>query len=229
MPINLIDNFRLSSAIPLDGRVVATGPAARDAMAWKYDGLRVFQSDTRTTYVWNAPAFATTGVTATSWDVEYMGFQGPQGRSGPQGWQGGQGWQGVQGGQGWQGPGFTGVVNPEPNAILTATASSSDTIFAQPLLTFDGSSLTLRNGLGLSGPTAAAGFQLYSSEVAPGNAAPHFRTEDGGVVKLYGQSTSVGPAAHVPMGGTAIGDTDTFDGYTLAQVVRALKNLGILT
>jgi hypothetical protein len=75
-------------------------------------------------------------------------------------------------------------------------------------------------------PTDA--FQMYSADVVGGNAAPHFRTENGNVVKIYQETTGVGAATLVGNAGTNITDTDTFDGYTLKQVVKALKNLGIL-
>lgn len=71
-------------------------------------------------------------------------------------------------------------------------------------------------------------FQLYSADITAGNAAPHFRTENGSIIKLYQETTGVTASTLVGGGGTTITDTDTFDGYTLQQVVKALKNLGIL-
>jgi hypothetical protein len=41
-------------------------------------------------------------------------------------------------------------------------------------------------------------------------------------------TTSVGEATLVGGGGTTITDTDTFDGYTLKQIVKALRNIGLL-
>ena len=41
-------------------------------------------------------------------------------------------------------------------------------------------------------------------------------------------TTAVGSATVVVGGGTAVNDATTFNGYTLAQVVQALQNLGIL-
>jgi hypothetical protein len=65
----------------------------------------------------------------------------------------------------------------------------------------------LNNG---TAPTASVtdGFKMYSADIAAGNAAPHFRTENGSVVKLY-QQTSTGTE-------------------TVADVVQYLKNLGLL-
>ena len=41
-------------------------------------------------------------------------------------------------------------------------------------------------------------------------------------------TTAVASATRVGGGGTTVTDTDTFDGYTLAQVVKALRNAGLL-
>jgi hypothetical protein len=41
-------------------------------------------------------------------------------------------------------------------------------------------------------------------------------------------NTGVAAATRVGGGGTTLTDTDTFDGYTLAKVVRALRNSGLL-
>jgi hypothetical protein len=48
------------------------------------------------------------------------------------------------------------------------------------------------------------------------------------VIKLYQETTAVGNAIVGAGGGSAMLDDDTFDGYTLRQVVRALRNQGIL-
>jgi hypothetical protein len=71
-------------------------------------------------------------------------------------------------------------------------------------------------------------FQLYSNDITAGNAAPHFRTENGSIVKLYQETTGVAAATLVSNAGTALTSTDTFGGYTLQQIAQALKNLGIL-
>jgi hypothetical protein len=72
------------------------------------------------------------------------------------------------------------------------------------------------------------GYIQYSNDIIAGNAAPHFRTENGSIVKLYQETTGVAAATLVGGGGTTITDTDTFGGYTLQQIAQALKNLGIL-
>lgn len=70
MPISTIDNFNINAKLAIDSRMVASNSTVRDAIAYKYDGLKVFQLDTRYTYVWNQTSFNTTGITSSSWDVE---------------------------------------------------------------------------------------------------------------------------------------------------------------
>jgi hypothetical protein len=74
----------------------------------------------------------------------------------------------------------------------------------------------------------ADSFQMYSNDVVAGNAAPHFRTENGAVIKLYQETTAVGNSTISIGGGSAVLDDTEFGGYTLRQVVKALQNQGIL-
>jgi hypothetical protein len=97
----------------------------------------------------------------------------------------------------------------------TSFGTSSSKVFAQYNGTSPGSS-----------PTDA--FQMYSADITAGNAAPHFRTENGNVVKIYQETTGVGAATFVSNTSLIANDTATFDGYTIGQVVKALRNLGIL-
>jgi hypothetical protein len=87
--------------------------------------------------------------------------------------------------------------------------------------------LVMGNG---SAPTSSPSdlFHIYSADVTAGNAAPHFRTENGAVIKLYQETTSVGNAIISLGGGSPVLDDTTFDGYTLRQIVKALRNQGIL-
>lgn len=71
-------------------------------------------------------------------------------------------------------------------------------------------------------------FLLYSQDITAGNAAPHFRTENGNVIKIYQQTTAVAAATFTANSGTSVNDASTFDGYTINQVVKALRNLGLL-
>ena len=41
-------------------------------------------------------------------------------------------------------------------------------------------------------------------------------------------TTAVASATRVGGGGSTVTDTDTFDGYTVAQIVKALRNTGLL-
>jgi hypothetical protein len=50
-----------------------------------------------------------------------------------------------------------------------------------------------------------------------------------GATPIAKPTTGITSATYVNNGGTGLTNTDTFDGYTLAQIARALKNLGILT
>lgn len=52
MAIQIIDGFKLSSARPIDDRIVASGSVARSAIAYKYEGLRVFDTLDGIPYVW---------------------------------------------------------------------------------------------------------------------------------------------------------------------------------
>jgi hypothetical protein len=88
--------------------------------------------------------------------------------------------------------------------------------------------IVLNNGTAPSTNLTDA-FQVYSADITAGNAAPHFRTENGNIVKIYQETTGVGSATFVSGGGgTNMKTDDNFDGYTLQQIVKALRNLGIL-
>jgi hypothetical protein len=69
---------------------------------------------------------------------------------------------------------------------------------------------------------------MYCADVVAGNAAPHILTENGALLKLYQETTAVTAATFTANSGTAVNDASTFDGYTLKQIVKALRNLGIL-
>jgi hypothetical protein len=87
--------------------------------------------------------------------------------------------------------------------------------------------LVINNGTAPSGNVTDS-FQQYSADIVAGNAAPHFRTENGNVVKIYQETTGVGSATLVSGGGGSAKHDDTYDGYTLAQIVKALRNQGLL-
>jgi hypothetical protein len=104
------------------------------------------------------------------------------------------------------------------------TSSGNGTLRAS--ITNDGD-YTQFNGTNPSASTTDA-FRMYSADVVAGNAAPHFRTENGAVIKLYQETTAVGNSTISVGGGSAVLDDTQFGGYTLRQVVKALQNQGIL-
>jgi hypothetical protein len=65
MAINIIDGFYVGSSTPIDSRFVVANSTERTAIEYKYDGLKVFQRDTRETYIWNS--------TTSIWDLEGSG------------------------------------------------------------------------------------------------------------------------------------------------------------
>lgn len=58
MPIQLVDNFQVNVARPIDSRIVASGSVARDAIQYKYEGLRVFDTSDGVPYVWRNGAWS---------------------------------------------------------------------------------------------------------------------------------------------------------------------------
>lgn len=98
---------------------------------------------------------------------------------------------------------------------LTAAGSSSKQVFA------------LKNGTApTTSPADAA--QVYSADQAAGNACVHTRTENGAVLKLYQETTGIAASTFTANSGTAVNDASTFGGYTIGQVVAALRNQGFL-
>ena len=87
--------------------------------------------------------------------------------------------------------------------------------------------LMMQNGTAPSA-NAVDHYNLYSADIVAGNAAPHFRTENGNIIKLYQQTTAVAAATVVNGTGGTVKHDDTFDGYTLQQVIKALRNAGLL-
>ena len=76
--------------------------------------------------------------------------------------------------------------------------------------------------------TGANSIKMYAAQIVVGNAAPHFRTENGGIIKLYQQATGGSASTFVANTSLIANDTATFDGYTIGQVVKALRNTGLL-
>ena len=59
--ISIISNFDINQSVPLDSRQVATSSSSRDATPYKYEGLRVYQTDTKKTYIWTGTTFSIEG------------------------------------------------------------------------------------------------------------------------------------------------------------------------
>ena len=110
----------------------------------------------------------------------------------------------------------------QPIRFFTSTGNGT----LRASITNDGD-FTQFNGTNPSASTTDA-FRMYSADVTAGNAAPHFRTENGAVIKLYQETTAVGNSTISVGGGSAVLDDTQFGGYTLRQVVKALQNQGIL-
>jgi len=62
-------NFDLMQEVPLDSRLVATNSLDRDAIQYKYAGMKVYQEDINRTWTWNG----------TGWDAEGSGIYGGSG------------------------------------------------------------------------------------------------------------------------------------------------------
>jgi hypothetical protein len=133
----------------------------------------------------------------------------------------------------------SGVYNPDGTSLIN-NGSGGLNFFGNPIRMYTGGSNgVLRWDLVNDGyithysatsPTTSAtdGYRQYSADVTAGNAAAHFRTENGAVIKLYQETTSVGNSTISVGGGSAVLDDTEFDGYTLRQLVKALRNQGIL-
>jgi hypothetical protein len=74
----------------------------------------------------------------------------------------------------------------------TATLPSITTANRQMWLTPE-NSLLFFNTPGITFTTNTDSFQQYSADIVAGNAAPHFRTENGSVIKLYKQDLPTNP------------------------------------
>jgi hypothetical protein len=81
-------------------------------------------------------------------------------------------------------PGVAGVGNPTKRATIDRLGNLNIGVDSQTEV--DNTTKALLMGTGVAptlSPTDA--FQIYSADIVAGNAAPHFKTENGGIVKLY--------------------------------------------
>ena len=51
--MQILDGFTVNTAQPIDDRLVTSGTASRNAIVYKYNGLRVYDTDSKQPYVWN--------------------------------------------------------------------------------------------------------------------------------------------------------------------------------
>jgi hypothetical protein len=103
---------------------------------------------------------------------------------------------------------FVSAAGGATNGILN-NFGTSNIALTDANLVFNGTkTFTFENG---TAPTLSYtdSFQQYSADITAGNAAPHFRTENGNIIKLYQQSSA---------GITTVG-----------QLVTVLQNLGLLS
>lgn len=65
MPFNVIDGFNINASTPVDTRIVVSDDVARNNIQYKYNGLSVFVTSNRRTYVYNS--------TTLDWDIPFNG------------------------------------------------------------------------------------------------------------------------------------------------------------
>jgi len=119
------------------------------------------------------------------------------------------------------------VFNQAGSTYFTVRGDGNIGIGTSIISSTGSSTISVRSGTAPS-TNVVDSFQMYSNDITSGNAAPHFRTENGAVIKLYQETTSVGNSIISLGAGSAVLDDTTFDGYTLRQIVKALRNQGIL-
>lgn len=75
MSIQIIDGFQVNTALPIDNRIVASGSTARNAIPYKYEGLRVFDTSDNIPYVYIGGTWSSenaSGVLASSTSANYI-------------------------------------------------------------------------------------------------------------------------------------------------------------
>jgi len=79
--MQIIDGFTVNVAKPIDDRLVTSGTSSRDAIVYKYNGLRVYDIDSKQPYVWNGTIWTSensstvtiTGTTTTGYIPVFNG------------------------------------------------------------------------------------------------------------------------------------------------------------
>jgi len=79
--MQIIDGFTVNASQPIDDRLVTSGTASRNAIVYKYNGLRVYDIDAKQPYVWNGTIWTSensstvtiTGTTLTGYIPTFEG------------------------------------------------------------------------------------------------------------------------------------------------------------
>lgn len=144
----------------------------------------------------------------------------------------------------------TGIITTWSSAVLRTTASGLSTALLPTTATLTGTQTltnkTFSDPVTLGQSSAPAGVadkaHMYAADVAAGNTAPHFRTENGGVIKLFtaatvaavNAATATSIAATVPGAapaggtGTAAGAWDTAENRDAAiTTINGLRDHAI--
>lgn len=80
MAIQIIDGFRLNAAIPIDSRMVTSGQTSRNNLAYKYEGLRVYDLTDKKPYVYIDGAWVAESGSAGGGSGEGAAISGTTGR-----------------------------------------------------------------------------------------------------------------------------------------------------
>jgi hypothetical protein len=123
-----------------------------------------------------------------------------------------------------RGNGTWGLVQDDTHALSYVYSNAT----ADTQLGTGGNTLVVANHTSNPSTNLTDKFQLYSKDIVAGNACPHIRTENGDIIKLFANDNTVTPATRVGGGGTTITDTDTFGGFTIAEIAAALIANGLL-
>ena len=129
-------------------------------------------------------------------------------------------------------------VSTTSNRMAIASASHALDIFKDGNFQFEEISgttqtsgkgaISLKNAAIIPSANTGDRFMFYSADIVAGNAAPHFRTENGNIIKIYQETTAITAATFVANTSAIVDDSATYGGYTMGQVVAALKAQGLL-
>ena len=138
----------------------------------------------------------------------------------------------------------TGIANGKTLTFTSGTSMSNLTVGTRIIVTNDIGEQTHANIVSVVGLVVTIDSAMVNINVSTLNANAttvtnssiviisdfhqETRNDKGDIIKLYKETTGVTASTLVSNGGTTITNTDTFDGYTIQQVVKALRNLGVL-